>query len=95
MIDLDSEFERACSKPHEGASFDALSQRDKILIAIWGLGRIRGRRSVFTSITNQDSYFLCRIAVSVPCFLLFLVSRAWPGLAPTPETGRWSTALLG
>lgn len=37
MIDLDPEFERACSKPHEGAAFDALSQRDKILIAIWGL----------------------------------------------------------
>lgn len=37
MIDLDKEFERACSKPHEGPAFDALSQRDKILIAIWGL----------------------------------------------------------
>ena len=37
MIDLNAEFERACRKPHDGAAFDALSQRDKILIAIWGL----------------------------------------------------------
>lgn len=37
MIDLSSEFERACSKPHEGALFDALPQLDQILIAIWGL----------------------------------------------------------
>ncbi|MEQ8460301.1 MAG: DMP19 family protein [Sandaracinaceae bacterium] len=37
MVDLDAEFERACGEPHEGAAFDALSRRDKILIAIWGL----------------------------------------------------------
>lgn len=37
MVDLDAEFERACGKPHEGELFDALPERDRILITIWGL----------------------------------------------------------
>jgi Domain of unknown function (DUF4375) len=37
MISLREEFERACSIPHEGSAFDALPERDRILVAIWGL----------------------------------------------------------
>jgi hypothetical protein len=37
MVDLHAEFERACSRPHEGAKFDALPELDRVLIAIWGL----------------------------------------------------------
>jgi hypothetical protein len=36
MIDLDSEFARACAA-FDGTNFDELSERDKILVTIWGL----------------------------------------------------------
>lgn len=37
MINIDAEFERARALPHDGELFDALPERDRILIAIWGL----------------------------------------------------------
>ena len=36
MVDLDSEFDRACSALDE-SNFENLSERDRILVTIWGL----------------------------------------------------------